>query len=165
MKPISGNSLQYHPHETERMRSLEGATLASFGSRAAALLIDFLLAALLFVPCALVIAKLVKRFLRHDLNIELNFFHNWYSVIYLVVFFGLSLYWGNGQTLGKRLLGIRVVSLVHGRIGLWHAVERALGYGASTLEGGFGFLQYFIHPNRRTVHDRIAETIVIKEPR
>jgi len=29
------------------------------------------------------------------------------------------------------------------------------------LEGGFGFLQYFIHPNRRTVHDRIAETIVV----
>jgi hypothetical protein len=27
---------------------------------------------------------------------------------------------------------------------------------------GFGFLQYFIDYNRRTVHDRIAETIVIK---
>jgi uncharacterized RDD family membrane protein YckC len=46
---------------------------------------------------------------------------------------------------------------------MWHSVERALGYGASALEAGFGFLQYFIHPNRRTVHDRIAETIVVKE--
>jgi len=36
--------------------------------------------------------------------------------------------------------------------------------GASFLEFGFGFVQYFIHPNRRTVHDRIAETIVIREP-
>jgi uncharacterized RDD family membrane protein YckC len=40
-----------------------------------------------------------------------------------------------------------------------------LGYGASTLELGFGFIQYFIHPNRQTVHDRIAETIVIDERR
>jgi uncharacterized RDD family membrane protein YckC len=42
-------------------------------------------------------------------------------------------------------------------------VERALGYGASFLEFGFGFLQYFIDSNRRTVHDRIAETIVIQD--
>jgi uncharacterized RDD family membrane protein YckC len=46
---------------------------------------------------------------------------------------------------------------------IWHSFERALGYGASVLEFGFGFIQYFIHPNRRTVHDRIAETIVIRE--
>ena len=60
-------------------------------------------------------------------------------------------------------MGIRVVSVVHEKIGFWHAVERALGYGASFLEFGFGFLQYFIDPNRRTVHDRIAETIVIQD--
>lgn len=33
------------------------------------------------------------------------------------------------------------------------------------LEGGFGFLRYFIHHNRCCVHDRIAETIVVKEPK
>jgi uncharacterized RDD family membrane protein YckC len=48
---------------------------------------------------------------------------------------------------------------------LWQSVERALGYGASFLEGGFGFVQYFFAPNRRTVHDRIAETIVVQDPR
>jgi hypothetical protein len=48
---------------------------------------------------------------------------------------------------------------------LWHSFERALGYGASALEFGFGFVQYFIHPNRRTVHDRMAETIVIRDKR
>jgi hypothetical protein len=55
--------------------------------------------------------------------------------------------------------------LRHDRLSLWHCVERALGYGASALELGFGFFQYFIHPNRQTVHDRIAETIVIDEGR
>lgn len=58
---------------------------------------------------------------------------------------------------------IRIVSLVHERMSLWHSIERALGYGASALELGFGFLQYFIHPNKQTVQDRITETIVIKQ--
>jgi hypothetical protein len=35
----------------------------------------------------------------------------------------------------------------------------------SASEAGFGFAQYFIHPNRQTVHDRIAETIVVACPR
>jgi len=56
------------------------------------------------------------------------------------------------------------MSLVHDRLGLWHAFERAIGYGASTLEFGFGFFHYFIRPDRRTIHDRIAETIVVAEP-
>lgn len=72
-------------------------------------------------------------------------------------------YFGNGKTLGKKLLKIRVVSLTHSKITLFQAIERALGYGASFLELGFGFMQFFINPNRRTVHDRIAETIVVDE--
>ena len=62
-------------------------------------------------------------------------------------------------------LRIRIVSRARPKITLWQAIERALGYGASALEFGFGFVQYFIHPNRRTVHDRMAETIVIREKR
>ncbi len=45
------------------------------------------------------------------------------------------------------------------------ARAQALGYGASALEGGFGFIQFFLHHNRQCVHDRIAETIVVKEQR
>ena len=160
----------YNAHETERMRELNGTPLATFTARALAFAADFLFAAGLFLGVMFAIAKIVniipavQQDKRH-VEIELNFFHNWYSVVYLVIFFGLSLYWGKGQTLGKRLMRIRVVSVVHHDLSLWHCVERALGYGASALELGFGFLQYFIHPNRRTVHDRIAETIVVKEKR
>jgi uncharacterized RDD family membrane protein YckC len=60
-------------------------------------------------------------------------------------------------------LKIRAVSLLHQRLSLWHSIERALGYLASSLEAFFGFFQYFIDPNHRTVHDRIAETIVVTE--
>lgn len=152
------------------MRELEGVELASFTARAAAFLIDFAMAGVLFLAGLFAIATLLNRFTslgqnnRH-VDIELNFFENWYSIVYLVLFFGLSFYLGNGRTIGKRVMGIRVVSLVHHRMGLWHSIERALGYGASALEFGFGFAQYFIHPNRRTVHDRMAETIVIRDKR
>jgi uncharacterized RDD family membrane protein YckC len=152
------------------MQELNGVELASFRSRAIAFLIDFVIAGALFLGILVLFFKLANRFTslgqnsRH-INIELNFFENWYSIVYLVVFFGLSVYFGNGRTIGKRVMGIRVVSLAHHRMSLWHSIERALGYGASALEFGFGFAQYFIHPNRRTVHDRMAETIVIREER
>lgn len=152
------------------MQKLDGVELASFTSRAVAFAIDFVIAGALFLGVLLSFFKLANRYTRlgqnnEHLNIELNFFENWYSVVYLVLFFGLSVYFGNGRTLGKRLMGIRVVSLVHHKMSLWHSIERALGYGASALEFGLGFAQYFIHPNRRTVHDRMAETIVIRDRR
>ena len=152
------------------MRELADLELASFTSRAVAFAIDFAIAGGLFLAGLVSFFKVANRYTslgasnRH-LNIELNFFENWYSIVYLVLFFGLSVYFGNGRTIGKRVMGIRVVSIVHRRMGLWHSIERALGYGASALEFGFGFVQYFIHPNHRTVHDRMAETIVIRDKR
>jgi uncharacterized RDD family membrane protein YckC len=165
-------TLLYDPTHAERMKELAGVKLASFPARAAALLIDLLLASALFVALMMVPIALI-RFIpalrawdaQRNIHIEMNFLHNWYSLAYTVLFFGLSLYWGRGRTVGKRLMKIRVVSLRHHRLSLWHCIERALGYGASALELGFGFFQYFIHPNRQTVHDRIAETIVIADKR
>jgi uncharacterized RDD family membrane protein YckC len=85
------------------------------------------------------------------------------EIVAPMLYFGLATFFWNGRTPGKRWFRIRVVSLVHERMSLWHSIERALGYGAAALEGGFGFLQFFIHPYRRTAQDRLAETIVVKE--
>ena len=156
----------YNAHETERMHQVHGAPLASFKARAAAFVIDFFAAFVLFTAIFILGVRLLSSLglLKVETNVNLEFdLHHWYSLIFVVLYFGLSTYLGNGKTLGKWLVGIRVVSLAHERMSLWHSFERALGYGASALEFGFGFIQYFIHPNRRTVHDRIAETIVIKE--
>jgi uncharacterized RDD family membrane protein YckC len=156
------------------MHALDGADLASFGRRAVAFTIDFLIGGAIFMS-PLVILSLIFFFRGADPNfqftvgepregtIRLNFFGNAFSIVYWLFYFGLATYFGNGRTPGKRIMKIRVVSLVHERISLWHSIERALGYAASALEFGFGFMQYFVHPNRRTVHDRIAETIVVDE--
>jgi uncharacterized RDD family membrane protein YckC len=86
-----------------------------------------------------------------------------FDVLVPVLYFGILLWKGKGRTPGKRILRIRVVSLMHRHITFWHSVERALGYGAAALEGGFGFVQFFIHPYRRCAQDRLAETIVVTE--
>jgi|SRR5271166_148078 len=153
----------YIPHATQRMESLAGLPLASFQSRAAAFLLDMVLVLLAYFPVMALIRWLVAG-RRADTHIDLNWdFHEFSNVVFVVLYFGLTLFWGNGRTLGKRILGLRVVSLVHERITFWQSMERALGYGASFLEGGFGFVQYFTHPNHCCVHDRIAETIVVSE--
>ncbi|PYQ64810.1 MAG: hypothetical protein DMF53_06695 [Acidobacteria bacterium] len=154
----------YHPHEGERMEALAGAPLASFGRRALAFYIDLFASVALFIAIAVPIAILASKMGYLPKDVHLGFdFHEWYSVLFIVLYYGLATYWGNGRTLGKRLCKIRVVSLVEERITLWTAIERALGYGASALEFFFGFVQYFLHPNCQTVHDRIAETIVVDE--
>jgi uncharacterized RDD family membrane protein YckC len=156
----------YEPHGLARRDQLKGMPLASFPARAAAFVLDFFVAFLLFLLVLIYGAKLLAYLglIDPNANINLKFdFTNWYSLIFLVLYFGLFTYSGNGQTPGKWLMKIRAISLVHEHMSLWHSIERALGYGASALELGFGFLQYFIHPNKQTVHDRIAETIVIKE--
>ena len=42
---------------------------------------------------------------------------------------------------------------------LWQSIERALGYGESALEAGFGFMQYFLYPNHRCVHDGLRRRL------
>ncbi|MCU0276290.1 MAG: RDD family protein [Acidobacteria bacterium] len=157
----------YNSEQTWRMREMHGAPLASFWRRAAAFVLDIVILSVLFVVVGALLAPfLVKRgWVAHSDKIVFALNANWYSVAWVVLYFGLATYIGRGQTPGKRLLDIRVVSLAHERISLWHSLERALGYGASMLEFGFGFVQYFIHPNKRTVHDRIADTIVVRDPR
>lgn len=157
----------YVGHESARIAELEGVPLASFWARAAAFAIDFAIASISFVAFgmggAIVLIKL--GWMHDDVHVEFDPFHHeqWQSVIYFVLFIAASNYIGNGATIGKRIMKIRAVSLVHHRLSMWHSLERALGYIASSLEAFFGFFQYFIHPTHRTVHDRIAETIVVSE--
>ncbi len=163
----------FDPHESARADSLAGVPLASFGRRLASYGIDMILVFGTYGPAMAGLRYLLfdvlgmREELYHTAHVQVRFeFHlvtevAW--VLWLILYFGLTVWKTNGLTLGKKLLHIRVVSLTHERITLWQSVERALGYGASALEAGFGFLQYFLYPNHCCVHDRIAETIVARE--
>jgi uncharacterized RDD family membrane protein YckC len=164
----------FNPHETERVQALAGVPLAPFPRRAAAFAIDSFLVFVTYGPAIFGLRYFLEEVLHlkediyHSGHIQVRFeFHMLTEVawtVWLILYFGLFVWRTNGLTPGKRLLRIRVVSLMDQRITLWQAIERALGYGASALEGGFGFLQYFLYPNHVCVHDRIAETIVVREP-
>jgi len=164
-------------HGAVRVQSLEGRALASFRARAIAFAVDLLILNLLMAAGSLLWFQAVSGPLPDaqgrvvDLHtrwapvfaVKVVDHHTWWVLLVVVLYFATATYLGRGQTPGKRLMRIRVASLVHERISLWHCIERSLGYAASSLELGFGFLQYFIHPNAQTVHDRIAETIVVSE--
>lgn len=160
---MSPQRRSFTSHEADRIRALDGAPLASFRRRAGAFLVDLFLVLTIWVSVGLPAALRRRSETGGRLTVGFDLFHGIWGLVALVLYFGLLTYLGRGRTPGKRLLRIRVVSTSHEDLSLWHSVERALGYGASALEGGFGFVQYFIHPNHRTVHDRIAETIVVEE--
>ncbi len=69
-----------------------------------------------------------------------------------------------GQTIGKMAAGIRVVSTDHnhGRVPLGHAIVRAAVYFLSALPAGLGFLPALMGADRRAIHDRLADTRVVK---
>ena len=89
---------------------------------------------------------------------ELGFGFGWAS-LYLTV----MLTWWKGQTVGKRMLGIRVVRLDGEPITWWTAFERAGGYAAGFATGLLGFAQVYWDANRQAIHDRIVGTVVVRE--
>ena len=87
---------------------------------------------------------------------ELGFGFGWAS-LYMTV----MLSWWKGQTLGKRLLRIRVLRLDGQPITWWVAFERAGGYAAGFATGLLGFAQIYWDSNRQAIHDRIVGTVVV----
>lgn len=73
----------------------------------------------------------------------------------------LTRYW-HGQTLGKKLLGIRVIQLDGTPLSLMDSFNRYGGYGAGLATGLLGFLQVYWDANRQAIQDKISATVVIK---
>jgi uncharacterized RDD family membrane protein YckC len=151
--------------------------LATISKRFVAFLIDWIV--LLLIYCCIIILFAVFNINISNINVHSIFdveveIENMHSslITILKVFFGLlpvlyftaSFYFWKGQTIGKYFLRIRVLSLYHKHIGLWHCIERSLGYFASALEFGFGYIQALWNPNRMSLHDKIGETIVVQLP-
>ncbi len=82
-----------------------------------------------------------------------------WGTVYMTLFLAL---WG-GRTPGKKLAGLRVVRLNGRPLGLLLSLERAGGYAAGFATGLLGFARVWWDPNRQGIHDKIAETVVIRE--
>jgi uncharacterized RDD family membrane protein YckC len=173
-----------HYYDTSKLKhsnKLEGQQLANFAPRFLALLIDIIVLFIILYVIGIILdyfgiidfglkigissGKAPHTFpnINNDMHINVpEYLKIIIKLLIPVLYFGLITWSTNGYTFGKRIFRIRIISTNHQHLTLWHSIERSLGYYASSLEFGFGFLQYFIDFNRRTVHDRIAETIVVK---
>ena len=151
-------------------------TLASFRRRLLALIIDLSLIAVIILLLTVIVSKLlgletaqfiwndleeyeleaegINRSLMHAINLCMGFLP--------LVYFFISVFISNGRTIGKKITAIKIVGIYHHKLNLWHCLERSLGYVASAAEMGLGFFQVLWNPNRMALHDKIAETIVIK---
>jgi len=85
------------------------------------------------------------------------------EVLLPLAYFGLIVFITQGKTVGKWITGIRIMPITHERITFIHSAERALAYATSVLEFGFGFAQFFMNVNHRTLCDKVGETIVIRD--
>jgi uncharacterized RDD family membrane protein YckC len=149
---------RFHAHASARSEALNGLVLANFWQRLLGYCVDLVLAVLIWFPIELA----WRVFLRHETEVHLVWdFHEIGNIVVVVLYWGLTVYFGNGQSPGKWVARTRIVSLTGERMGLWQSIERGLGYGAAVLEGGLGFLQFFWDRNRMCAQDRLAETIVV----
>ncbi len=67
----------------------------------------------------------------------------------------------NGQTLGKRFMGIRIVRVDNQPLDSSTAVIRYIGYFVSSLVFCLGYLWAIFDPQKQAWHDKMAKTIVV----
>lgn len=78
-----------------------------------------------------------------------------------IVYFSLLPAWWGGQTVGKKLFGLRVVELTGKPMTVLRCLKRYGGYAAGMATGGLGFAQVLWDVNRQALQDKAAHTVVL----
>lgn len=137
--------------------------LAGLNSRALAFFIDLVIIAII----AFVAYGAALYFLK-DANLDSYELKRVFMPIYMLLFFLASSYFVvlngyGGRTIGKMIMGIRIISEQGGSIGFWQSFVRWIGYYISTTFLFLGFAWSIFDANSQSWHDKIAGTYVIKE--
>ncbi|WP_034761158.1 RDD family protein [Rossellomorea vietnamensis] len=144
---------------------------AGLGSRAAALMIDHII---LTIVNILIVVLLF--FVLADDNLKLNMFDfnsvllGFFLITIFVInwgyFFALEYFWG-GKTVGKRMLGIRVIQENGHSVTLLSCFIRNLMRIIDMLPVSYflGMIMIFLHSKHKRLGDIVAGTIVVHERR
>jgi len=156
-------------------RMLQGQ-YAGFLSRAVALIIDMLFISISILAVTWFVTTLLQQFLGVSLNACPANTERWNLILYLCegsrifllgfgILFGpvyfIALWTLTGQTIGKYVMGVRIVRLNGHHVNLLAAIIRYIGYFVSLIPFGLGFFRVLISDRRRGWHDQMAGTCVI----
>ena len=128
---------------------------AGFWRRALALLVDLVIVGLLRWAGDLLTGLL------DDRDPLVRAFDYTYRLVVPAAYFVL-MHGTAGQTVGKALVGVRVVDLAGGPIGYPRALGRLAASVLSALVLGLGFLAVLVRRDKRALHDLLASTRVVR---
>jgi uncharacterized RDD family membrane protein YckC len=138
-------------------------TLASLGLRIGAFLIDYILT-MLILAIPLVIAVYLKRRMLAVTSANVVVTIGYLTTAAAIVFNLVYSCARNGKSFGKTFIGLRVVRLDGKPMDYKTALTRHLiGYPVSLICFGLGFLWMFWDGKQQGWHDKLAQTIVIKD--
>ena len=83
------------------------------------------------------------------------------SIFIFTVLYHVLLWFFTGKTVGKFVMGLKIVPLSGGRVSLWRAFLRYFGYYVSGIALGLGFFWIIFDRRRMGWHDKLARTCVI----
>jgi len=143
------------------------ANTANFGARAVALAIDFALLAATQIFLFLLLASWLLNDVIHLEPLTILTFFSSYLVVFFVSFIFLHMIYftifhaWSGQTIGKMIMGIRVVTKDNKQVSPSVAFLRWTGYILSFVPLATGFLWSAVDKDHCAWHDRLAQTRVV----
>ena len=140
---------------------------AKFGTRAMALVIDFVILATVHCLLFLLLAEWLMNDIIHLELLAILAFYSTYVLVSFVsfaflhmVYFTVFHAW-TGQTIGKMIMGIKVVPKSNGLLPPSVAFLRWTGYILSSIPLATGFLWSAVDKDHCAWHDRLAMTRVV----
>lgn len=144
----------------ESFSSLDGR-VAGFISRLVAFSIDAVLVVLTVGVLSWVITQIeivFESFLPRDFNLHGGFL---FAIPFVVALYYIGLWALTGATVGKSLLGLRVVGADGFPPSIGRSIIRFIGYGLSAIVFFLGFIWILFDNEHRGWHDELAGTWVI----
>jgi len=137
----------------------EGVELpkAGVGKRLLAFLVDAIILGTVFFAIFLIFGS--------NLTLEGTFALCYFSSIFLSMIYFTYFYSTSGQTLGKKLLRIKVISSDEDNLYFATGIIRYIGYYISALLVLVGFLMIFFNKEKQGLHDKLAATYVVSVPK
>jgi uncharacterized RDD family membrane protein YckC len=144
------------------MQTANTGQLAGLGSRFLALLIDGIILAVIGFIINSIIGGAQVTTSPTGAAFAINTTGSLINLIVGLAYYIVLLPMWNGQTVGKRLMRVRVVKTDGGSITIATAVIRYIGYIINSLVIFIGWIWAFFDSQKQGWHDKIAGTLVVK---